>query len=120
MDNARWQLGHLQSRISGTRSRSQSGNSRIGAGPGAATVRSRAKLSYYAVDRYLSGQADDLMSHATPLEALYQVYRALRAHREKDELVMEDRREYRWILNDNKQIETIEPYEKLLSQKLVE
>ena len=35
-----------------------------------ATVRSRAKLSYYAVDRYLTGQADDLMSHATPLEAL--------------------------------------------------
>ncbi|MCR9106648.1 MAG: VacB/RNase II family 3'-5' exoribonuclease [Gammaproteobacteria bacterium] len=85
-----------------------------------ATVRSRAKLSYYAVDRYLNGQFDELMSHATPLEALYQVYRALRAHREEHELVMEDRREYRWVLGDNKQIETIEPYEKLLSQKLVE
>ncbi len=85
-----------------------------------ATVRSRAKLSYYAVDRYLSGQADDLMSHATPLEALYQVYRALRAHREKDELVMEDRREFRWIMSEQKTIESIEPYEKLLSQKLVE
>ena len=85
-----------------------------------ATVRSRAKLSYYAVDRYLNGQYDELMSHATPLEALYQVYRALRTHREEHGLVMEDRREYRWILNDNKQIESIEPYEKLLSQKLVE
>ena len=85
-----------------------------------ATVRSRAKLSYYAVDRYLTGQADDLMSHATPLEALYQVYRALRAHRETNELVMEDRREYRWILSEQKTIEAIEPYEKLLSQKLVE
>ncbi len=85
-----------------------------------ATIRSRAKLSYYAVDRYLSGNADDLMSHSTPLEALYQVYRALRARREQHELVMEDRREYRWILNDQKRIEAIEPYEKLLSQKLVE
>lgn len=85
-----------------------------------ATVRSRAKLSYYAVDRYLNGQYDELMSHATPLEALYQVYRALRAHREEHGLVMEDRQEYRWILGDNKQIETIEPYEKLLSQRLVE
>ncbi len=85
-----------------------------------ATVRSRAKLSYYAVDRYLNGHGDELMSHATPLEALYQVYRALRGQREQDELVMEDRREFRWILNDRKQIESIEPHDKLLSQKLVE
>ncbi|MDH5172345.1 MAG: VacB/RNase II family 3'-5' exoribonuclease, partial [Gammaproteobacteria bacterium] len=85
-----------------------------------ATVRSRGKLSYYGVERYLSGQGSELMSHATPLEALYQVFRALRAHREEHGLVMEDRQEYRWILNDSKQIETIEPYEKLLSQKLVE
>jgi VacB/RNase II family 3'-5' exoribonuclease len=85
-----------------------------------ATIRSRAKLSYYAVDRYLNGQYDELMSHATPLEALYQVYRALRAQREEYDLVMEDRREFRWQLNDNKQIESIEPSEKLLSQKLVE
>jgi ribonuclease R len=84
------------------------------------TVRSRAKLSYYAVDRYLNGQFDELMSHATPLETLYQVYRALRARREAQDLVMDDRQEFRWILNDNKQIESIEPSEKLLSQKLVE
>ncbi len=85
-----------------------------------ANIRSRAKLSYYAVDRYLTGQDDELMSHASPLEALYQVFRALRDWREKQELVMEERREYRWILNDQKQIDHIEPYEKLLSQRLVE
>ena len=85
-----------------------------------ATVRSRAKLSYYGVDRYLSGNYDELMSHATPLEALYQVYRALREHRNKYGLVMENRREYRWILNDQKRIENIEPYEKMQSQKVVE
>jgi ribonuclease R len=85
-----------------------------------ATIRSRAKLSYLAVDRYLAGNYDELMSHATPLEALYQVYRALRAHREAHGLVMEERREYRWYLNDEKRIDHIETYEKLLSQKLVE
>mgnify|MGYP003667990017 CR=1 FL=1 len=85
-----------------------------------ATVRSRAKLSYFAVDRYLNGQYDELMSHASPLETLYQLYRALRARREKSNLVMEDRQEYRWVMNDDKQIETIEPTEKLLSQRLVE
>jgi VacB/RNase II family 3'-5' exoribonuclease len=85
-----------------------------------ATVRSRAKLSYYAVDRYLNGQSKELMSHASPLETLYQVYRALRAQREADNLVVEDRQEFRWVLNENKQIESIEPSDKLLSQKLVE
>ncbi len=85
-----------------------------------ATVRSRAKLSYYAVDKYLTGQNEELMMHASPLEALYQVYRALRGNREKHHLVMEDRQEYRWIMDDNKQIDHIEPFEKLLSQKLVE
>lgn len=85
-----------------------------------ATVRSRAKLSYFAVDRYLNGQYDELMSHASPLETLYQIYRALRAQREQHNLVMEDRQEFRWLMNDSKQIESIEPTEKLLSQKLVE
>ena len=85
-----------------------------------ASIRSRAKLSYIAVDRYLAGNYDELMSHATPLEALYQVYRSLRKHREQRELVMEDRPEYRWILNEQKKIERIERGEKLLSQRLVE
>lgn len=85
-----------------------------------ATVRSRGKLSYYAVDRYIGGRYDELMSHSTPLETLYQLYRALRSRREEHGLVMEDRQDFRWILNESKQIETIEPAEKLLSQKLVE
>ncbi|MCX2982680.1 VacB/RNase II family 3'-5' exoribonuclease [Halieaceae bacterium IMCC14734] len=85
-----------------------------------ATVRSRAKLSYLQVDRYLSGNYDELMSHATPLEALYQVFRALRSHREARELVMEDRTEYRWYMNEHKKIDHIEQHEKLQSQRLVE
>lgn len=85
-----------------------------------ATIRSRAKLSYYGVDRYLAGDSDNLMSNATPLEALYQVFRALNTYRREHELVMEDRQEYRWVLNEDKKVQSIEPSEKLLSQKLVE
>ncbi|MFK8041580.1 VacB/RNase II family 3'-5' exoribonuclease [Congregibacter sp.] len=85
-----------------------------------ATIRSRAKLSYFAVDRYLSGQDESLICHATPLEALYQVSRALRGRREAQELVMEDRQEFRWLLDDRGHIENIEPCEKLSSQRLVE
>ncbi|MEZ5567089.1 MAG: RNB domain-containing ribonuclease [Halioglobus sp.] len=44
----------------------------------------------------------------------------LRSNRETHGLVMEERQEYRWILNDAKQVESIERYEKLVSQKLVE
>jgi ribonuclease R len=83
-------------------------------------IRSRAKLSYYAVDRYLSGQDESLICHATPLEALYQASRALRARREERELVMEERQEYRWLLDDRGHIDNIEPCEKLASQRLVE
>lgn len=85
-----------------------------------ARVRSRAKLSYAAVDRYVTGHNDELIAHSTPLEALVQAYRALRSHREASELVMEDRVEYRWQLNDARQIESVESFEKLASQRLVE
>jgi len=85
-----------------------------------AAVRSRAKLSYFAVDKYLSGEQDSLMSYASPLEALYAAYRALAGDREAHGLAMEERREYRWQLDDKGQIEAIEPGEKLTSQRLVE
>ncbi len=85
-----------------------------------AVMRSRAKLSYAAVDRYITGGNDELIAWSNPLEALVQAYRALRRRREAAELVMEDRREYRWLLDDNKQIEQIEAFDKLASQHLVE
>jgi VacB/RNase II family 3'-5' exoribonuclease len=85
-----------------------------------AKVRSGAKLSYYAVDRYLSGHNESLICHATPLEALYQASRALRRHREEQELVMDDRPEFRWVLDERGHIDHIESCEKLQSQRLVE
>jgi VacB/RNase II family 3'-5' exoribonuclease len=85
-----------------------------------ASVRSRAKLTYAAVDRYVTGHNDELIAWSNPLEALVQAYRALRRYREEHELVMEDRQEYRWHLNESKQIEAIDIGEKLASQHLVE
>ncbi len=85
-----------------------------------AIVQSKAKLSYAAVDRYVTGHNDQLIAWSNPLEALVQAYRALRNHREEHELVMEDRQEYRWQLNDDRQIGSIEAFEKLASQHLVE
>ena len=85
-----------------------------------ATVRSRAKLTYAAVDRYVTGHNDQLIAWSNPLEALVQAYRALRRRREQHELVMEDRREFRWLLDEQRQIGTIETHEKLASQHLVE
>jgi len=85
-----------------------------------AIVRSHAKLTYSTVERYITGGSDELIAHTNPLEALVQVYRKLREHREEHELVMETRKEYRWMLDDNKQIECIERFEKMASQYLVE
>jgi VacB/RNase II family 3'-5' exoribonuclease len=85
-----------------------------------AIIRSHAKLAYSAVDRYVTGNSDDLIAHANPLEALVQVYRTLRERREQHELVMEERREYRWILGEDKQIAEVDGYDKLASQHLVE
>ena len=85
-----------------------------------ALIRSRAKLAYAAVDRYVTGNSDELIAHTNPLEALVQVYRTLRGRRESHELVMEERREYRWVLGDDKQIAEIDSFEKLASQHLVE
>ena len=85
-----------------------------------AIVRSHAKLTYSTVERYIVGGSDELIAHTNPLEALVQVYRKLREHREAHQLVMETRKEYRWILDDNKQIDSIERFEKMASQYLVE
>ena len=85
-----------------------------------ALVRSSAKLTYAAVDRYVTGHNDELIAYTNPLEALVQVYRKLREYREQNELVMELRREFRWILDDTGQIGSIEAHDKLASQRLVE
>ncbi len=83
-------------------------------------IRSRAKLTYSLVDRYITKHDQTLIEFSHPLESLLQIYRALRGHRETRELVMEDRSEFRWILDKHQQISSIEKHEKLQSQRLVE
>tara|TARA_B110000444_G_scaffold261157_1_gene311504 strand:+ start:2024 stop:3961 length:1938 start_codon:yes stop_codon:yes gene_type:complete len=85
-----------------------------------ALITSNAKLSYTAVEAYLTGGSDELMSNSAPLEALYQLYRKMSDVRENDQLIMDNHKEYRLILNDQKKVERIDARVKLLSQKLVE
>ncbi|MDB3900317.1 VacB/RNase II family 3'-5' exoribonuclease [Luminiphilus sp.] len=83
-----------------------------------ALVQSKAKLSYPEVEDVLQEKAPhpftDELSH------LQNCFNALRQRREACELVIEHRPEHRWIMNDEKQITSIERVEKKSSQLLVE
>ncbi len=82
------------------------------------TVCSRAKLSYQEVDQVISGNAThDFSVEISNLNACFQ---SLRSWREQNELVIEHRTDYRWILDDARQISRIEPVRKFTSQILVE
>ena len=82
------------------------------------TVRSKAKLSYQEVDGVINGDAGHDFS--TKISNLNDCFEALRSWREQNELVIEHRTDHRWILDDAKQISSIEPVEKRTSQILVE
>ena len=82
------------------------------------TVRSRAKLSYQEVDSVINGSIEHDLSNG--IRDLHGCFQALRSWREQNELVIEHRTDYRWILDDAKQIGSIEPVEKRTSQILVE
>jgi len=82
------------------------------------TVRSKAKLSYQEVDGVINGDTDHDFSDE--IANLYACFEALRSWREQNELVIEHRTDYRWILDDAKQISSIEPIDKRTSQILVE
>ena len=81
-------------------------------------VRSRAKLNYIEVDGVISG--DTGHSFSAEISTLNACFKALRSWREQNELVIEHRTDYRWILDDTKQIDSIEPVAKRTSQILVE
>ena len=71
------------------------------------TVRSKAKLSYQEVDSVITGDTDhDFSAEISNLNACFG---ALRSWREQNELVIEHRTDFRWILDDAKQISSIEP-----------
>jgi ribonuclease R len=81
-------------------------------------VCSKAKLSYQEVDGIIDGNTEHDMS--AEIATLQACFRALRSWREQNELVIEHRTDYRWILDETKQIGSIEPVAKRTSQILVE
>ena len=83
-----------------------------------AVVQSKAKLSYQEVEEVLTNGAEH--EFAETLKHLNDCYSALRTWRESRELVIEHRPEYRWLLDENKQIDRIEEAQKKTSQLLVE
>ena len=83
-----------------------------------ALIQSKAKLSYPEVEDVLQEKAQHAFTDE--LSHLQNCFRALRQRREACELVIEHRPEHRWIMNDEKQISSIERVEKKSSQLLVE
>lgn len=91
-------------------------------------IRSRAKLSYEQVQQYLSGDASALANLAPELvpqigELLQQLQSCAQTrsqHRLDTALVMEDRADYYYQLNEQRKIERIERRQRNQAQRLVE
>lgn len=82
-----------------------------------ATVRSAAKLNYAEVAAHLRG--DQQLEHVA-LNPLKQVLDTLLSRRREKHLVMDDRPDYRLILNDSGKIELIRKVERNDAHRLVE
>lgn len=91
-----------------------------------AKVRSHHKLNYQGVTDLLEGEDRENLSQTLPdaiitsLQALNQLAAARLCYRQQNALVMEDRADYQYWLNDRKKIERIEKRHRNLAQKLVE
>jgi exoribonuclease-2 len=91
-----------------------------------ALIKSHQKLSYQAVSDALDPEADSGDSNAVPshlldsLKALHECARARLNYRREHALVMEDRADYQYWLNDQKKIERIEMRHRNTAQKIVE
>ena len=87
-----------------------------------ALVESKAKLSYAQVGGYLQSKEAshlDASSMAT-IDALQACTQALNAQRREQHLVLDDKLEFRSILNDQGKIDQIIPFERNGAHKLVE
>jgi VacB/RNase II family 3'-5' exoribonuclease len=91
-----------------------------------ALVESKAKLSYVQVAAFLAGETsndfvDQLAEPIKPiLTQLYDCSLALNAYRRKHNLVLDDRTEFKAILNDQGKVENIISTERNAAHKLVE
>ncbi|MCP8898662.1 VacB/RNase II family 3'-5' exoribonuclease [Gilvimarinus xylanilyticus] len=90
-----------------------------------ANIRSHHKLSYQGVSELLDNSGDTLQKElpaaiTTSLQALNECAKARLSHRQEHALVMEDRADYQYWLNDLKKIERIEKRSRNTAQKVVE
>ncbi|MBU2887282.1 VacB/RNase II family 3'-5' exoribonuclease [Gilvimarinus agarilyticus] len=91
-----------------------------------AKIKSHHKLNYQGVTDLLEGQDSEDLQQALPdpviasLQALNQVAAARFNYRQQHGLVMEDRADFQYYLNDRKKIERIEKRQRNMAQKLVE
>lgn len=91
-----------------------------------ALIRSHHKLNYNGVSDFLEGEDGESLATALPapvldsLRALHQCANARLGHRQQRALVMEDRADYQYWLNDQKKIERIEKRTRNTAQKIVE
>mgnify|MGYP006427295363 CR=1 FL=1 len=88
-----------------------------------ALIRSRQKLSYKGVAQLLAGETPDeaIMPELIPmLEQLHQCAQVRAEHRQHHALVMEDRPDYHFILNEHKKIARIEKRQRNAAHHIVE
>jgi len=88
-----------------------------------ALIRSRQKLSYKGVAQLLAGETPDeaIAPELIPmLEQLHQCAQVRGEHRRTHALVMEDRPDYYFILNENKKIARIEKRQRNVAHRIVE
>ncbi len=91
-----------------------------------ALIRSHHKLNYNGVSDFLEGEDSESLGTTLPapvidsLRALHQCATSRLDHRQQHALVMEDRADYQYWLNEQKKIERIEKRTRNIAQKIVE
>ena len=93
----------------------------------AATIQSKAKLSYQQVSALLNDQAfkkpdnlDDAAAFAAQLQQLQSCSKALHQYRQQHQLVMENRPDYMLVVNSEGKLDAIEKLERTQAHQLVE
>lgn len=90
-----------------------------------ALIESKAKLSYVQVAAFLTGEENDLVAQIpagvhSELKDLSDCSAALNGYRRKNNLVLDDRPEFKALLNDQGKVDQIITLERNLAHKLVE
>lgn len=84
-------------------------------------MRNHGKLSYQQVSEFIEGKTDALKPElAEPVQLLNEVTTALAKYRQENCLVMEDRPDFHYQINEAGKIASIQRAERNLAQKLVE